>query len=325
MNLALIVETIKTNGKNVKEYEERWYRDKAEDDYVAMQEEDMKQKAEAAVWKAEEDAKAAAKAVEEENEHARDANLEGEDEVDQEEMPKSKLKLKLMKSRLIVDSESEEEIEKVKVKRRKAKGKGKAVDTEYKRNMVPVDYVGCPGVPIRKMCEGCKVLANAKHQRPCVTDVKMDANDQIFYVRSKDCCVVCLMRNNVCSFTCDDEVDFIIPEATNDEELQAKLRKLCDEQDVFKKQKDKERAERNKTGNSTKAGTSKKVEVNMKASGSTPKVVSEEDDIVVEARLKRARTVVNSAGNSERIPPVAESLHNINKALTETVNILEDT
>ncbi|KIJ26004.1 hypothetical protein M422DRAFT_272967 [Sphaerobolus stellatus SS14] len=118
MNQALIAETIKMNANNAKEYKERkeqWYHDKAEDDY-----------------KAEEDAKATAKAVEEENECARDANLEGEDEVDQDEMPKSKSKSKKMKLCPIVASESEEETKEVKAKRRKGKGKGKAIDTEYK-------------------------------------------------------------------------------------------------------------------------------------------------------------------------------------------------
>ncbi|KIJ47828.1 hypothetical protein M422DRAFT_248411 [Sphaerobolus stellatus SS14] len=68
-------------------------------------------------------------------------------------------------------------------------------------------------------------------------------------------------------------------EAVNDEELQAKLKKLCDEQDAFQKQKDKEKAERSKgTGTSKKAGVKVKVENNMKvgantkASGSTPKL-----------------------------------------------------
>ncbi|KIJ46542.1 hypothetical protein M422DRAFT_250141 [Sphaerobolus stellatus SS14] len=147
MHQALITEAIKSNTKNVKEYKEQWYCDKAEDNYVATkEEEEAKQRAEAAAKKAEEDAKAAA---EKENEHTMDVNSEGEDEVDQDETPKLKLK-----SCPIVDSESEEETEEVKVKRRKVKGKGKAIDTEYKRNTVPVDYIGCPGVPVRKMCEG---------------------------------------------------------------------------------------------------------------------------------------------------------------------------
>ncbi|KIJ23895.1 hypothetical protein M422DRAFT_275442 [Sphaerobolus stellatus SS14] len=281
-----------------------------------MKEEDVKQQAEAAARKVEEDAEAAAKAAEE-DECEMDANSEGEDEVDQDGTPKSK-------SRLIVDLESEEEIEEVKTKRRKAKGK--AIDTEYKRNMVLVDYVGCPEVPVIKMCEGCKVPENAKYQRPCIANVQMDANDQIFYVRSKDCCFLCLMRSNVCLFTCKDEANFIMLEATNDKELQAKLRKLCDKQDAFQKQKDKEKAERNKMlGNSMKVETSKKVEVNVKALGSNTKVVSEEDNIVVEARPKRARTVANNARSSERIPSVTESLDGINQALIETINILGDT
>ncbi|KIJ34984.1 hypothetical protein M422DRAFT_262944 [Sphaerobolus stellatus SS14] len=168
-------------------------------------------------------------------------------------------------------------------------------------------------------------------------DVQMDANDQIFYVRSKERCFVCLMQSNVCSFTREDEAEFIMPEAVDDEELQAKLKKLCDEQDTFKQQKDKEKAERSKNvGNRTKAGTKKTVQVNMKAlgsnakaSGSTPKgskrkVVFEEDDIAVEARPKRARTVANSTGSNERIPSVAESLHGINQALIQTVTLLGD-
>ncbi|KIJ23004.1 hypothetical protein M422DRAFT_276503 [Sphaerobolus stellatus SS14] len=126
MNQALIAETIKLNVNNMKEYEEWkewWYHEKAEDAYVA----------ETAARKAEEDAKAA-----EDNECVMDANLEGEDEVDQDETLKLKSK-KRMKSRPIMDSEIEEETEEVKAKRRKAKGKGKAVDTEYKRNTVPID------------------------------------------------------------------------------------------------------------------------------------------------------------------------------------------
>ncbi|KIJ23585.1 hypothetical protein M422DRAFT_275803 [Sphaerobolus stellatus SS14] len=129
-----------------------------------------------------------------------------------------------------------------------------------------------------------------------------------------------------------------MPEAADDEELQAKLKKLWDEQDTFRMQKEKEKAERNKLlGNSTKAGTKKKVQVNVKASGSnvkasesTPKgskrkVVLEEDDIEVMSQLKRARMVANSHGSNERIPSVTESLHGINKALIETVNLLGDT
>ncbi|KIJ22247.1 hypothetical protein M422DRAFT_277418 [Sphaerobolus stellatus SS14] len=176
-----------------------------------------------------------------------------------------------MKSSPIVDSESEEETEEVKVKRRKEKGKGKTVDPEYTQNTVPVDYTGCPRIPVCKICEGCKVLVNVWYQRPCVGDVLMDVNDKIFYVRLKNRCFVCLMRSNVCSFTRDEEAEFIMPEAADDKELQAKLRKLCDEQDAFKKQKDLEKAGRSKTGKSTKAGTSKKVGVNAKASGSNAK------------------------------------------------------
>ncbi|KIJ40268.1 hypothetical protein M422DRAFT_256815 [Sphaerobolus stellatus SS14] len=308
MHQALIAEAIKTNAKNAKEYKERkelWYCETAIAAYL-----DTKRKVEkAAAKKDEEVAKAAAKAAEEEkNEHVRDVNSEGEVKVDQDETPKSKKK---MKSCLIVDLESEEETEEVKAKRRKGKGKGKgkAVNTEYKQNTVPIDYLGCPGVPVRKICEGCKVPRNAWYQRPCVGNVIMDADDQIF----------------------SDKAEFIMPEAADDKELQAKLRKLCHEQDVFKNQKDKERVERNKIlGNKTKAGTKKKVQVNMKASGSTPKgskrkVVSEEDDIEVTSRPKRARTVVNSDGSNERIPSVTESLHGINQALIETVNLLGDT
>ncbi|KIJ25226.1 hypothetical protein M422DRAFT_273834 [Sphaerobolus stellatus SS14] len=257
--------------------------------HQALIQQTWKQKAEAK-RKAEE--AAAKKAAEEENEHTMDVNLEGEDEVDQDETPRSKLKKKT-KSCPIVDSESEETRE-VKVMRRKAKGKGKAIDTEYKRNTVPVDYAGCSRIPVRKICEDCKVLANMWYQRPCVGDIQMDANSQIFYVRLKDCCFVCLMQSSICSFTRDDEADFIMPEATDNKELQAKLKKLCDKQDAFKKQKDKEKVERNKLlGNTPKTGTKKKVVVNTKAlgsnakaSGSTPKgskrkVVSEEDNIEV--------------------------------------------
>ncbi|KIJ23135.1 hypothetical protein M422DRAFT_276351 [Sphaerobolus stellatus SS14] len=283
MNQAMIAQAIKTNTENTKEYEERkelWYRETAIAAYLdakrKAEEAAAKRKAEeaAAKKKAEEDAKAAA---EKENERAMDANSEGEDEVDQDETPKSKSKK--TKSRPIVDSESEEETKEVKAKRRKAKGKGKAVDSDYKRNTVPVDYSGCPGIPVRKICEGCKVPANAKYQRPCMGDVLMDANDKIVYVRSKNRCFVCLLRNNVCSFTREDEAEFIMPEAADDEELQAKLKKLCDEQDAFKEQKDKEKSERGKSGNRPKVGTKKTVQVNakasgsnVKASGSTPKV-----------------------------------------------------
>ncbi|KIJ38539.1 hypothetical protein M422DRAFT_258916 [Sphaerobolus stellatus SS14] len=58
--------------------------------------------------------------------------------------------------------------------------------------------------------------------------------------------------------------------------------------------------------------------------GSKRKVVSEEDDIVVEPRPKRARTAANSTGSNERIPSVAESLHGINQALIQTVTLLGD-
>ncbi|KIJ42397.1 hypothetical protein M422DRAFT_254484 [Sphaerobolus stellatus SS14] len=334
MNQAMIAQAIKTNTENVAKYEElkeRWYCDKAEDDYVATQEAKRKAEEEAVKRKAEE--AAAKKAAEEEDERAMDANSEGEVEVDKDETPKSKSKSKKTKSRSIVDSESEEETEEVKAKRRNAKGKGKAVDPECSRNMVPVDYAGCHGIPVHKICEGCKVPANAWYQRPCVGDVLMDVNDKIFYVRSKNRCFVCHMRNNVCSFTCDDEADFIMPEAADDEELQAKLRKLCDEQDVFKTQKDKEKVERSKAGKRLKAGTKKMVQVNAKASGSNAKASGSTPkgskrkvyDIEVTSRPKRARTVTNSDGSVERIPSVAESLHGINKALIVTVNLLGDT
>ncbi|KIJ29868.1 hypothetical protein M422DRAFT_268646 [Sphaerobolus stellatus SS14] len=318
MHQALSAEAIKMNANNAKEYEERkelWYRETAIAAYL-----NAKRKAEEAEVKRKAEEAAAKKAAEEENKCTMYANSEGEDEVNKDET----LKLKL-KSRLIVDSESKE-TEEVKAKRRKEKAKGKAVDPEYKRNTVPVDYAGCPGVPVHKMCEGCKVPANTWYQRPCIGDVQMDANDQIFYVRSKDCCFICHMRSNVCSFTRDDEADFIMPEAADDEELQAKLKKLCDKQDTFKVQKGKEKAERNKLlGNSTKAGTKKKVQVNTKALGSTPKVVLEEDNIEVTSQPKRARTVANSHGSNERIPSVTESLHGINKALIEIVDLLRDT
>ncbi|KIJ23414.1 hypothetical protein M422DRAFT_276017 [Sphaerobolus stellatus SS14] len=316
MHQALIAEAIKMNTNNAKEYEEQkelWYRKAAIAAYLAAKkkadEEEAKRKAEEA---------AAKKAAEEEDEHAMDVNSECEVEVDKDETPKSKSKK--TKSCLIVDSESEEETEEVKAKRRKAKGKGKAVDSDFKRNTVPVDYSGCPGVPVHKICEGCKVPPG------------------IFYVRSKERCFICLMRSNICSFTREDEADFIMPEAVDNEELQEKLKKLCDKQDVFKTQKDKEKAERGKNaGNRTKAGTKKTVQVNVKASrsntkasGSTPKgskrkVVLEEDNIEVTSQPKRARTVANSDGSVERIPLVAESLHGINKALIVTVDLLGDT
>ncbi|KIJ50434.1 hypothetical protein M422DRAFT_245704 [Sphaerobolus stellatus SS14] len=295
---------VPSTSQNERILKELWYCETA----IAVYS-DVKRKAEEAETKRKAEEAAVKKAAEEEDERAMDVNLEGEDEVDQDETPKSKLKSKKTKLHLIVDSESEEKTEEVKAKRRKGKGKGKAVDPEYKRNTVPVDYAGCPGFPAHKMCEGCKVLANAKYQRPCMGDVQMDANNQIFYVRSKDY-----------------EVNFIMPEAADDKELQAKLKKLCNEQDTFRTQKEKEKAERNKLlENSMKAGTKKKVQVNMKASGSTLKVVSEEDDIEVTSQPKRARTVANNDGSIERILSVAESLHYINKALMETVNILGDT
>ncbi|KIJ37037.1 hypothetical protein M422DRAFT_260419 [Sphaerobolus stellatus SS14] len=312
MHRALVAETIKTNANNTKEYEERkelWYHETAIAAYL-----DAKKKADEEEAKRKAEEAAAKKAAEEENEHVMDANSEGEDEVDKDETPKLKLKLK---SRPIVDSESEE-TEEVKAKRRKAKGKGKAVDPEYSQNTFPVDYAGCPRIPVCKICEGCKVPANAWYQRPCVGDVLMDANDKIFYVGSKNRCFVCHMRSNICSFTRDKEAEFIMPEGADDEELQAKLRKLCDEQDAFKTQKDKEKVNVEASGS------------NVKASGSIPKgskrkVVSEEDDIKVTSQPKRARMFTNPDGSVERIPPIAESLHGINKALIATVELLGDT
>ncbi|KIJ33574.1 hypothetical protein M422DRAFT_264510 [Sphaerobolus stellatus SS14] len=279
MNQALIAETIKLNMNNVKEYEEQkeqWYCEKAEDVYVVAKEEDTKRQAEAAVRKAEEDVKVAVKATEE-DERVMDANLS-------------------------------EETEEVKVKRRKGEGKGKVIDTEYKRNTVPIDYVGRPGVPICKMCKGCKVLKKVWYQRPCMGNMIMDANDQIFSISEKE------------------HTDFIMPEATNYEELQAKLKKICDEQDMFKKQKDEERMERSKKpGNSMKAGTNMKVRTNVKASGSTLKA-SGSTPKASGSTPKRARTITNSAGSSgSRVLSIAESLHGINKALIKTVNILGDT
>ncbi|KIJ35018.1 hypothetical protein M422DRAFT_262746 [Sphaerobolus stellatus SS14] len=209
------------------------------------------------IARAEKATKAAAEDVDEEDEHMMDVNLEGEDKVDQDDKLKSKSKSKRKKSCPVVESESKEETKEVKGKRRKVKGKGKDVDTEYKRNTVPIDYVGCPGVPVCKICTGCEVPKNAKYQRPCVANVQMDANDQIFL---------------------EDEADFIMPEAANNEELQVKLKKLCDEQDTFQKQKDKEREERNKTtGTSKKTGANTKAENNVKASGSTPKAMKDEE------------------------------------------------
>ncbi|KIJ48038.1 hypothetical protein M422DRAFT_248197 [Sphaerobolus stellatus SS14] len=304
MHQALIAEAIKTNTRNAKEYKERKEL-KAEEAAAKRKAEEAaaKRKAEEAVAKRKAEEAAAKKAVEEENACAMDANLEGEDEVTSD----SGFGIRGGDR----GSEGEEE-----------EGKGKGKGSRHR---------GCSGVPVRKMCEGYKVPANTWYQRPCMGDVQMDANDQIFYVRSKDHCFVCHMQSNVCSFTQDDEADFIMPEAADNKELQAKLKKLCDEQDTFRTQKEKVKVKRNKLlGNSTKAGTKKKVQVNVKASGSTPKgskqkVVSEEDDIEVTSRPKRARTVTNSNGSNERILSVAESLHYINKALIETVNILRDT
>ncbi|KIJ30803.1 hypothetical protein M422DRAFT_267634 [Sphaerobolus stellatus SS14] len=130
-----------------------------------------------------------------------------------------------------------------------------------------------------------------------------------------------------------------MPEAADDEELQEKLRKLCDEQDAFKTQKDKEKAERSKAGKKLKAETKKTIQVNMEASGSNAKasgsllkfedhlqgskrkVVSEEDDIEITSRPKRARMFMNPDGSVEKIPSVAESLHGINKALLATLSM----
>ncbi|KIJ38603.1 hypothetical protein M422DRAFT_258718 [Sphaerobolus stellatus SS14] len=302
--VALIAETIKTNANNAKEYEERkelWYRETAIAAYL-----DAKKKADEEEAKRKAEEAAAKKAAEEENEHAMDANSEGEDEVDKDETPKLKLKLKLkLKSCPIVDSESEEETKEVKAKRRKAKGKGKAVDPEYSRNTFPVDYAGCPGIPVHKICEGCKVPVNTWYQRLCVEDVLMGANDKIFYVRSKN-------------------PDFIMPEAADDKELQEKLRKLCNEQDAFKTQKDKEKAERSKAGIKPKAGTKKTVQVNAEASGSNAKA-SGSNAKASGSIPKRARTFTNPDGSVEMIPSVAESLHGINKALIATVELLGDT
>ncbi|KIJ36787.1 hypothetical protein M422DRAFT_260886 [Sphaerobolus stellatus SS14] len=136
MHQVLIVEAIKTKTNNAKEYEERkelWYRETAIAAYL-----DAKKKADEAEAKRKEEEAVVKKAAEEENERTMDVNSEGEDET-----PKSKSKKKT-KSRPIVDSESEEETEEVKAKRRNGKGKGKAVDPEYTRNMVPVNYAGCP-------------------------------------------------------------------------------------------------------------------------------------------------------------------------------------
>ncbi|KIJ31333.1 hypothetical protein M422DRAFT_267002 [Sphaerobolus stellatus SS14] len=222
----MVAMAIKTNANNAKEFEERkelWYRETAIAMYL-----DAKKKADEEEAKRKAEEAAAKKAAEEENERAMDANSEGEDKVDKDETPKSKSKSKKAKSCPIVDSESEE-TEEVKAKRRKAKGKGKAVDPDYSRNTVPINYAGCPRIPVRKICKGCKVPPNAWYQRPCIGDVMMDANNKIFYVGSKNRCFVCHMQSNVCSFTRDDEAEFTMPEATDDEELQAKLKKLCND------------------------------------------------------------------------------------------------
>ncbi|KIJ39311.1 hypothetical protein M422DRAFT_257920 [Sphaerobolus stellatus SS14] len=105
LNQDMIAQATKTNVENVEA------RRKTE-------EEEAKRKAEEA---------AAKKAAEEKDEHAMDANSEGEVEVDKDEVLKSKLKK--TKLRPIVDSESEE-TEEVKAKRRKAKGKGKAINPD---------------------------------------------------------------------------------------------------------------------------------------------------------------------------------------------------
>ncbi|KIJ31244.1 hypothetical protein M422DRAFT_267048, partial [Sphaerobolus stellatus SS14] len=231
MYRAMVVEAIKMNANNVKEYEERkelWYRETAIAAYL-----DAKKKADEEEAKRKAEEAAAKKAAEEENECTMDANSEGEDEVNKDETPKSKSKK--TKSHPIVDSESEE-TEEVKAKRRKAKGKGKAVDPEYSRTRFLSTTQDVPEFLFARFAKA------------------------IFYVRSKNRCFVCHMRNNVCSFTRDDEADFIMPEAADDEELQEKLRKLCDEQDAFKTQKDKEKAERSKAGKKPKAGTKKTVQ-----------------------------------------------------------------
>ncbi|KIJ38789.1 hypothetical protein M422DRAFT_258416 [Sphaerobolus stellatus SS14] len=154
MYRAMVAEANKTNANNTKKYEERkelWYRETAIVAYL-----DAKRKADEEEAKRKAEEAAAKKAAEEENKRAMDANSEGEDEVDKDETSKSKSKSKKTKSLPIVDSESEE-TEEVKAKRRKAKGKGKAIDPEYSRNTAPVNYGGCPGIPVRKICEGCKI------------------------------------------------------------------------------------------------------------------------------------------------------------------------
>ncbi|KIJ39310.1 hypothetical protein M422DRAFT_257919 [Sphaerobolus stellatus SS14] len=115
-----------------------------------------------------------------------------------------------------------------------------------------------------------------------------------------------------------------MPEAADDEELQAKLKKLCDEQDAFKEQIDKEKAERSKAGKKPKAGAKKTVQVNAEASGSNAKASG--SNVKASGSIpKRVRTFTNPDGSVERIPPVAESLHGIHKALLATVEILGDT
>ncbi|KIJ31334.1 hypothetical protein M422DRAFT_267003 [Sphaerobolus stellatus SS14] len=290
MYRAMVAEAIKTNTNNMKEYEERkelWYRETAIAAYLDAKkkadEEEAKRKAEEAAEK---------KAAEEENERTMDANSEGEDEVNKDETSKLKLKSKKTKSHPIVDSESEE-TEEVKAKRRNAKGKGKAVDPEYSRNMFPVDYTGCPRIPVRKICEGyllCKIEESL---------LRLSYAKQCLFIHSR-------RRSGL-----------HMPEAADDEELQEKLRKLCDEQDAFKTQKDKEKAERSKAGKKPKAGTKKTIQVNAKASGSNAKASG--------SIPKRARTFTNPDGSVERIPSVAESLHGIHKALLATVEILGDT
>ncbi|KIJ54438.1 hypothetical protein M422DRAFT_240506 [Sphaerobolus stellatus SS14] len=196
MNQAMIAQAIKTNTENVKEYEERkelWYRETAIAAYLDVkrkaEEAAAKRKAEEAAVKkkAEEDAKAAA---EKENERAMDANSEGEVEVEVEEDEVSFNRGFGIRGR-DQGSEGEE-------KEGEEKGKSRRLRLQTKH--------------------GCKVPANAKYQRPCMGDVLMDANDKIFYVRSKNCCFICLLRNNVCSFTREDEAEFIMPEAADDEE-----------------------------------------------------------------------------------------------------------
>ncbi|KIJ39730.1 hypothetical protein M422DRAFT_257564 [Sphaerobolus stellatus SS14] len=99
-------------------------------------------------------------------------------------------------------------------------------------------------------------------------------------------------------------------EVANNKELQVKLKKLCDEQDVYR-----EKVENDCMVNKAKAS--------MKALGNTLKVVAEEDDIETESQLKRTRTAVSSAGGSgSELPSVEESLHHISEALTQSINLL---